>query len=57
LYRGFASFMAKTRQKNEIFDGLVLAMKSLFQNKGLEPIDLESGKWSLNWEIEGFSSC
>jgi hypothetical protein len=24
-----------------------------FQNKGLEPIDLESGKWSLNWEIEG----
>jgi hypothetical protein len=50
LYRGFASFMAKTRQKNEIFDGGGNEVR--FQNKGLGPIDLESGKWSLNWEIE-----
>jgi hypothetical protein len=54
LYRGFVSFMAKTRQKNEI---LMVRNEVRFRNKGLEPIDLESGKWSLNWEIEGFSSC
>jgi hypothetical protein len=51
--------MAKTRQKNEIFGGPRLSggNEVRFQNKGLEPIDLESGKWSLKWEFEGFSSC
>jgi hypothetical protein len=48
--------MAKTRQKNEIFDGPG-GNEVRFQNKGLEPIDLESGKWSLKWDFEGFSSC
>jgi hypothetical protein len=51
LYRGFASFMAKTRQKNEIFDGPRFSggNEVRFKNKGLEPIDLESEKSPKKW--------
>jgi hypothetical protein len=40
LYRGFESFMAKTRQKNEIFDGPQVEWggnEVRFQNKAWNP--------------------